>query len=59
MLRFLLPHSIAQTTNREYSLRMSYLEIYNEVIRDLLTPGSNNLKIHETPDVCGRLYLMH
>lgn len=32
-------------------LRVSYLEIYNEVIRDLLTPGSTNLKIHETPEV--------
>jgi len=41
-----------QTPEREFLLRVSYLEIYNEVIRDLLTPGSSNLKIHETPAVC-------
>ncbi|EGF76571.1 hypothetical protein BATDEDRAFT_14772, partial [Batrachochytrium dendrobatidis JAM81] len=32
----------------EFLLRVSYLEIYNEVIRDLLEPGNINLKIHET-----------
>eukprot|EP00158_Paraphelidium_tribonemae_P009060 Partr_v1_DN28758_c1_g2_i3_m63324 putative Kinesin family len=41
-------HLIHETPDREYLLRVSYLEIYNEIIRDLLTPGNDNLKIHET-----------
>jgi centromeric protein E len=31
-------------------LRVSYLEIYNEVITDLLNTENTNLKIHETMD---------
>ncbi|KAL1936098.1 hypothetical protein VTP01DRAFT_232 [Rhizomucor pusillus] len=38
---------IKQTMNREFVLRVSYLEIYNETIRDLLSPGNDNLRIHE------------
>jgi centromeric protein E len=41
---------IAECSDREFLLRVSYLEIYNEVIRDLLNPGADekqNLKIHE------------
>ena len=40
-----------QNPEREFLLRVSYLEIYNEVIKDLLNPENNNLKIHETPRV--------
>ncbi|KAJ1547142.1 hypothetical protein HK405_006564 [Cladochytrium tenue] len=36
-----------QTDDREYLLRVSYLEIYNETIRDLLTPEQTDLRIHE------------
>ncbi|KAG2234094.1 hypothetical protein INT48_000271, partial [Thamnidium elegans] len=32
---------------REFLLRVSYLEIYNESIRDLLSPSNTNLKIQQ------------
>ena len=32
-------------------LRVSYLEIYNEIINDLLSPQNSNLKIHESEQV--------
>lgn len=35
---------------REFLIRVSYMEIYNEVIKDLLNPENNNLRIHETYD---------
>ncbi|KAI8854770.1 CENPE type kinesin-like protein [Chytridium lagenaria] len=38
---------ILNCPDREFLLRVSYLEIYNEVIGDLLQPGNENLKIHE------------
>lgn len=34
---------IRRTTNREYLLRCSYLEIYNEAIHDLLAPPSSSV----------------
>jgi alpha-tubulin suppressor-like RCC1 family protein len=41
--------AIARDIDHEYSVWVSYLEIYNEQINDLLMPGSNNLKIKEDP----------
>ncbi|WOH07212.1 hypothetical protein DCAR_0626641 [Daucus carota subsp. sativus] len=38
---------IQETPSREYLLRVSYLEIYNEVVNDLLNPAGQNLKIRE------------
>lgn len=38
---------IAQCASRQFLLRASYIEIYNEIIRDLLAPDNDNLKIHE------------
>ncbi|KAG2683277.1 hypothetical protein I3760_10G024700 [Carya illinoinensis] len=38
---------IQETPNREFLLRMSYLEIYNEVMNDLLNPAGQNLRIRE------------
>eukprot|EP00250_Pteridium_aquilinum_P016990 c23398_g2_i1 orf=225-3134(+) len=38
---------IQETPDREYLLRVSYLEIYNEVINDLLDPAGQNLRIRE------------
>ncbi|KAJ3016780.1 NADH-ubiquinone oxidoreductase chain 1 [Thoreauomyces humboldtii] len=36
-----------QSGDREYLLRVSYMEIYNETIRDLLSPDQIDLRIHE------------
>ncbi|ORY31524.1 kinesin-domain-containing protein [Rhizoclosmatium globosum] len=38
---------IREVFDREYLLRVSYLEIYNETIRDLLNPQQQDLRIHE------------
>ncbi|KAK2995681.1 hypothetical protein RJ640_006141, partial [Escallonia rubra] len=38
---------IQETPSREFLLRVSYLEIYNEVINDLLDPTGQNLRIRE------------
>ncbi|KAI8971802.1 kinesin motor domain-containing protein [Mycotypha africana] len=38
---------IKKSVTREFLLRVSYLEIYNETIRDLLDPANNSLKIHQ------------
>ena len=40
---------IEKNAHREFLLRVSYMEIYNEIITDLLNPLNTNLKIHETP----------
>jgi centromeric protein E len=39
--------SIHRNPTREFLLRVSYIEIYNEVITDLLQPSKTNLKIKE------------
>ena len=31
----------------EFSMKVSFVEIYNEKIKDLLDPRKNDLKIHE------------
>ncbi|KAJ3059356.1 hypothetical protein HK102_010039, partial [Quaeritorhiza haematococci] len=38
---------IRESADREYLLRVSYLEIYNESIKDLLAPEVTDLRIHE------------
>ncbi|XP_036404085.1 kinesin-like protein KIF19 [Megalops cyprinoides] len=41
-------HAIEETSdNMQYSVSMSYLEIYNEMIRDLLNPSSGFLDLRE------------
>lgn len=42
---------IQETPGREFLLRVSYLEIYNEVINDLLDPTGQNLRIREDAQV--------
>ncbi|KAK2564637.1 Kinesin-like protein KIN-7D [Acropora cervicornis] len=37
--------------NRELLIRVSYMEIYNEDIRDLLNPSKANIKVHENAQV--------
>lgn len=34
----------------DYKVWISYMEIYNEAINDLLVPGSTNLKIKDDPN---------
>eukprot|EP01135_Chromosphaera_perkinsii_P012320 Nk52_evm12s2635 gene=Nk52_evmTU12s2635 len=41
---------IEDSPHREFLIRVSYLEIYNESIKDLLNPEKENLKIHENVD---------
>jgi len=38
---------IKKDKEHEYSISVSYMEIYNEVINDLLVPGSTNLKVKD------------
>ncbi|WZY95785.1 hypothetical protein YC2023_068114 [Brassica napus] len=38
---------IQETPSREFLLRISYMEIYNEVVNDLLNPAGHNLRIRE------------
>ncbi|KAF3451459.1 hypothetical protein FNV43_RR07554 [Rhamnella rubrinervis] len=40
--------AIHQNLDREFLLRMSYMEIYNEEINDLLAPEHRKLQIHES-----------
>ncbi|KAI6696909.1 hypothetical protein NL676_017028 [Syzygium grande] len=40
-------NSINKEVGREFLLRMSYMEIYNEEINDLLAPEHRKLQIHE------------
>ncbi|KAB5552867.1 hypothetical protein DKX38_010178 [Salix brachista] len=42
---------IQETPNREFLLRVSYLEIYNEIVNDLLNPAGQNLRIREDAQV--------
>mmetsp|Transcript_12532 Transcript_12532/g.35204 ORF Transcript_12532/g.35204 Transcript_12532/m.35204 type:complete len:969 (-) Transcript_12532:69-2975(-) len=41
--------SIYADRGRDYMIRLSYVEIYNEVINDLLDPVRQNLKVVEDP----------
>ncbi|KAK1269835.1 Kinesin-like protein NACK2 [Acorus gramineus] len=41
-------NSIQEDVDREFLLRMSYMEIYNEEINDLLAPEHRKLQIHES-----------
>ena len=38
---------IGASTEREFLLRVSYMEIYNEQINDLFSPSNNSIRIYE------------
>ncbi|PKY41414.1 kinesin-domain-containing protein [Rhizophagus irregularis] len=38
---------IKECQEKEFLLRVSYMEIYNETVRDLLSPETEDLRIHE------------
>lgn len=43
-------HLLNKAADREFLLRMSYMEIYNEDIKDLLAPGEQKLQVHESKE---------
>lgn len=47
----LQPFDFFKETDREFLLRMSYMEIYNEEINDLLAPEHRKFQIHESIEV--------
>eukprot|EP01114_Cavostelium_apophysatum_P013371 TRINITY_DN3225_c0_g1_i1.p1 TRINITY_DN3225_c0_g1~~TRINITY_DN3225_c0_g1_i1.p1 ORF type:complete len:1612 (-),score=534.39 TRINITY_DN3225_c0_g1_i1:42-4877(-) len=42
-------HIANDTSGTEYTIKCSFLEIYKEVVKDLLNPTGSNLKVRETP----------
>lgn len=48
--------AISGVADRAFSIRVSYMEIYNEVITDLVNAENSNLKIHET-NMVGSVHL--
>lgn len=45
--------AIKKDSDHDYKVWISYLEIYNESINDLLVPGNQNLKIKDDPKNSG------
>ncbi len=43
---------IGESPNRDYLLRVSFVEIYNEEIRDLLNPDASKLAVREVSMCC-------
>jgi kinesin family protein 5 len=46
----LFDHIAQDTCNTEYTIKCSFLEIYREVVRDLLSPASPALRVREAPE---------
>lgn len=53
----IVPHAIAEvfhlvdkmSKRKEYTIKLSMLEIYNEIVNDLLDPNNANLRLREDP----------
>jgi hypothetical protein len=43
---------LAQTPEREFIIKISAMEIYNENVKDLLQPDSAPLRLLDDPEVC-------
>lgn len=52
MLNFYAVLHLIQTPQRDFIIKISALEIYNEVVRDLLNPDSGPLRLLDDPEVC-------
>jgi len=50
-LMFGSSNSVPQMSDREFLIRVSYMEIYNEEINDLLVVENQKLQIHESLEV--------
>ena len=48
---FLNGNKCLQSTDREFLIRVSYMEIYNEEINDLFAVENQKLQIHESLEV--------
>lgn len=51
MNSFYVNWHVNQVKEREFLIRVSYMEIYNEEINDLFSPGNQKLQIHESLEV--------
>lgn len=49
--------TVLQIEDREFLVRVSYMEIYNEEINDLLAPENRKLQIHESVEVVFDLWM--
>ena len=58
MLNFYVVLHLIQTPYRDFIIKISALEIYNEVVRDLLNPDSGPLRLLDDPEVCGPGFLL-
>lgn len=54
---FMLFWHLIQTPQRDFIIKISALEIYNEVVRDLLNPDSGPLRLLDDPEVCGAFHV--
>ena len=52
-------NGIKNDEEHEYNVWVSYLEIYNENINDLLQPGQSNLKLKDDPNVLKFLFYLY